>query len=259
MSTIAVMIALGGTGYAATQLGRGSVTSRAIKDGAVHTADLANHAVSSRKLANNAVTGAKIAGGAVTESNIAGGSLTGSAFKCQPGDAGLDNRNMCFFKLHASQGTTWIQAVSMCRARGSTPAILASPAEIAAEAPLGGGPFRSVLLWSSQIASSTGAFATASAWAVQTDADGKKRKAAALSAAYDMLETRIAALRAAEELDAIRPDLDGNEIMAVLGIPPGPLVGKAYKFLLALRMEDGPLGHDRAVEELTRWYAQQQR
>jgi poly(A) polymerase len=86
-----------------------------------------------------------------------------------------------------------------------------------------------------------------------------KRKAAALSAAYDTLEARIAALRAAEELDAIRPDLDGNEIMAVLGIPPGPLVGKAYKFLLALRMEDGPLGHDRAVEELTRWYAQQQR
>ncbi len=84
-----------------------------------------------------------------------------------------------------------------------------------------------------------------------------KRKAAALSAAYDTLEARIAALRAQEELDAIRPDLDGNEIMAILDIPPGPLVGRAYQHLLALRMEHGPLGHDRAVEELTRWFAQQ--
>jgi poly(A) polymerase len=85
-----------------------------------------------------------------------------------------------------------------------------------------------------------------------------KRKAAALAAAYDTLEERIAALRQAEELDAIRPDLDGNEIMTILGIPPGPFVGKAYKHLLALRMEHGPLGHDRAVEELTRWYSEQQ-
>ncbi len=86
-----------------------------------------------------------------------------------------------------------------------------------------------------------------------------QRKAAALSAAYDALEARIAALRAQEELDAIRPDLDGNEIMAVLGIRPGPLVGRAYQHLLALRMEHGPLGHERAVDELTHWYAQQQR
>jgi poly(A) polymerase len=83
-----------------------------------------------------------------------------------------------------------------------------------------------------------------------------KRKAATLSAAYDALETRIAELRAKEELDAIRPDLDGNEIMAILGIPPGPLVGKAYKHLLDLRMAHGPLGHDRAVSELTSWYAE---
>jgi poly(A) polymerase len=82
-----------------------------------------------------------------------------------------------------------------------------------------------------------------------------RRKAAALSAAYDALEERIADLQAREELAAIRPDLDGNEIMAILGIPPGPLVGQAYRHLLALRMEHGPLGHDRAVEELTRWYA----
>ncbi|MCU1656509.1 MAG: hypothetical protein JWO57_1165 [Pseudonocardiales bacterium] len=86
-----------------------------------------------------------------------------------------------------------------------------------------------------------------------------KRKAAALSAAYDTLEDRIAELQAKEELAAVRPDLDGNEIMAVLDIPPGPLVGKAYKYLLALRMEHGPLGHDRAVEELKQWYERQAR
>jgi poly(A) polymerase len=83
------------------------------------------------------------------------------------------------------------------------------------------------------------------------------RKAAALSAAYDTLEQRIAELQAHEELAAIRPDLDGNEIMAILDVPPGPLVGAAYKHLLALRMEHGPLGHDRAVDELKRWYEQQ--
>ena len=85
-----------------------------------------------------------------------------------------------------------------------------------------------------------------------------KRKAAALAEAYDALEHRIAELKKQEELDAIRPDLDGNEIMAILGIPPGPAVGKAYKHLLALRMEHGPLGHDRAVEELKSWWAEQQ-
>ena len=86
-----------------------------------------------------------------------------------------------------------------------------------------------------------------------------KRKAATLSATYDHLEERIARLREQEALDAIRPDLDGTEIMSVLGIRPGPLVGTAYQHLLELRMEHGPLGHDRAVEELTRWYAEQTR
>ncbi len=83
------------------------------------------------------------------------------------------------------------------------------------------------------------------------------RKASALASAYDALETRIARLREQEELDSIRPDLDGNEIMAILGIAPGPLVGRAYKYLLGLRMEHGPLGHDRAVEELRKWAANQ--
>ncbi|MEO6885509.1 MAG: CCA tRNA nucleotidyltransferase [Jatrophihabitantaceae bacterium] len=82
-----------------------------------------------------------------------------------------------------------------------------------------------------------------------------KRKAAALSATYDTLEARIAELQALEELAAVRPDLDGNEIMTILGIGPGRVVGQAYQFLLALRMEHGPLAYDRAVEELTRWYA----
>lgn len=81
-----------------------------------------------------------------------------------------------------------------------------------------------------------------------------QRKAAALSASYDTLEARIAQLREQEELDRIRPDLDGNEIMAVLGIPPGPSVGQAYQHLLALRMEHGPLGHERAVAELRSWW-----
>jgi poly(A) polymerase len=83
-----------------------------------------------------------------------------------------------------------------------------------------------------------------------------RRKAAALQAAYDELERRIEVLRQQEELDAIRPDLDGNEIMTVLGIPPGPEVGTAWRFLKQLRMERGPLGRDQAVRELRRWWAE---
>ncbi|HET9973378.1 MAG TPA: CCA tRNA nucleotidyltransferase [Streptosporangiaceae bacterium] len=80
-----------------------------------------------------------------------------------------------------------------------------------------------------------------------------KAKALRLERAYDDLERRIKALSAQEELDQLRPDLNGTEIMEVLGIPPGPLVGQAKRFLLELRMEHGPLGHDRAVRELRRW------
>jgi poly(A) polymerase len=83
------------------------------------------------------------------------------------------------------------------------------------------------------------------------------RKAALLSSTYDELEQRIAILKEQEELDSIRPDLDGNEIMQLLGLPPGPLVGLAYKYLLALRMEHGPLGPDRAAAELRNWFAAQ--
>ena len=80
-----------------------------------------------------------------------------------------------------------------------------------------------------------------------------RRRAAALQRSYDSLEERIADLRAQEELDAIRPDLDGNAIMQLLGVPPGPLVGRAYKHLLAVRMERGPLGAEAAEAELRRW------
>ncbi len=82
-----------------------------------------------------------------------------------------------------------------------------------------------------------------------------RRKAARLWASYDDLERRIAELRAQEELDAIRPELDGQAIMAVLGIEPGPAVGQAYRFLLDLRMERGPLGEAAATAALQAWWA----
>ncbi len=81
------------------------------------------------------------------------------------------------------------------------------------------------------------------------------RKAQRLSAAYDDLEARIARLQQQEELDAIRPDLDGTQIMAILGLEPGREVGEAYRFLLAQRMEHGPLGPQRAEAELRAWWA----
>jgi poly(A) polymerase len=80
-----------------------------------------------------------------------------------------------------------------------------------------------------------------------------KAKAQRLAQAYDGLEARIKELSAQEELDSIRPDLDGNEIMAILDIPEGPEVGRAWRFLRELRIEAGPLGHDAAVQELLRW------
>ncbi|MEW2530751.1 CCA tRNA nucleotidyltransferase [Streptomyces sp. NPDC047071] len=84
-----------------------------------------------------------------------------------------------------------------------------------------------------------------------------KRKANALSRAYDGLEERIARLQEQEELDAIRPDLDGNEIMEVLNVGPGPVIGQAYKFLLELRLENGPMERDAAIAELKEWWAAQ--
>ena len=80
-----------------------------------------------------------------------------------------------------------------------------------------------------------------------------RRRASALAAAYDDLEARIAALAEQEELGRIRPDLDGTAIMELLQLPPGPLVGRAYRHLLEVRMERGPLPHEDAVAELHAW------
>jgi len=81
------------------------------------------------------------------------------------------------------------------------------------------------------------------------------RKANRLRTAYEQLEWRIDELAAQEELDALRPDLDGTQIMAVLGIAPGKAVGEAYRFLLERRLDAGPLGPERAREELLAWWA----
>ncbi|GAA3662546.1 CCA tRNA nucleotidyltransferase [Microbacterium marinilacus] len=81
-----------------------------------------------------------------------------------------------------------------------------------------------------------------------------RRKAARLASAYDDIEERIAQLRDQEELDAIRPELDGNRIQQILGIPPGPEVGKAYRFLLDLRLDEGVLGPDEVERRLRAWW-----
>jgi poly(A) polymerase len=81
-----------------------------------------------------------------------------------------------------------------------------------------------------------------------------KRRAARLQANYDDLERRIEELAAREDLARVRPDLDGNEIMRILGIPAGPEVGEAWRYLKELRLDRGPLSHDDAVDELTKWW-----
>jgi poly(A) polymerase len=84
-----------------------------------------------------------------------------------------------------------------------------------------------------------------------------RRKAAALQRSYDDLEKRIAVLAEQEEMAALRPDLDGNEIMAVLGVRPGPVVGRAYAFLLEQRLEQGPQSTDEARALLLDWWGRQ--
>jgi poly(A) polymerase len=81
-----------------------------------------------------------------------------------------------------------------------------------------------------------------------------KRRAARLQANYDDLEARIAELAAKEDLQRVRPDLDGNAIMEILGIPAGPEVGEAWRYMKELRLERGPLEHDEAVAELLNWW-----
>lgn len=82
------------------------------------------------------------------------------------------------------------------------------------------------------------------------------RKAARLRRTYDDLEHRIERLSEEEELAAIRPDLDGNQIMEILGIGPGREVGQAYHFLLDLRLDEGPLDEETARARLLDWWAQ---
>ena len=82
-----------------------------------------------------------------------------------------------------------------------------------------------------------------------------ERKAAALSRRMDELVERIADLREREELDAMRPDLDGNQVMEQLGVGPGPVVGEALSFLLELRLDEGPLGEEEARRRLAEWWA----
>ena len=83
-----------------------------------------------------------------------------------------------------------------------------------------------------------------------------KRKAMIFSQAMDEMEERVRELKKKEDFDAIRPDLDGNEIMELLGLEPGPMIGRAYKHMLEYRLDNGPVDHDVAVEELKRWYAE---
>ncbi|HEV8570013.1 MAG TPA: CCA tRNA nucleotidyltransferase [Actinoplanes sp.] len=80
-----------------------------------------------------------------------------------------------------------------------------------------------------------------------------RRKAAALAADYDALEERIVRIQAEEDLARVRPDLDGNAIMKLLGVPPGPVVGQAWRYLKDLRLDRGPLSREEAEAELFRW------
>jgi poly(A) polymerase len=82
-------------------------------------------------------------------------------------------------------------------------------------------------------------------------------KARALAASYDALEGRIVELAAREELDRLRPALDGNEIIDALGVPAGPVVGRAWKHLLELRIERGPMSREEALDALAVWAREQ--
>jgi poly(A) polymerase len=82
-----------------------------------------------------------------------------------------------------------------------------------------------------------------------------RRKADRLSFAYDDLEARIAELAEREELQSIRPELDGEEIMAILEVTPGRVVGEAYAFLLEVRLDEGEIGKEEVTKRLLEWWA----
>jgi poly(A) polymerase len=79
-------------------------------------------------------------------------------------------------------------------------------------------------------------------------------KARALARRMDELEARIAELRQQEELDSLRPDLTGTQVMELLDLAPGPAVGQALAFLMELRLDEGPLGEDEAAARLRQWW-----
>jgi hypothetical protein len=156
MAATAVMVALGGTSYAATRISNNSVRSTSIVNGQVKTQDLANHAVTAKKLAADAVT-------------------SGAPLRCQAGDAALGNRGLCAFKLHFGGGETkdWAGAIQACRARGSTPARLPTAAEFFAYAPLGGSPFKGIDVWTADPAVAGPVSGNPpKAWSVSSDVDG---------------------------------------------------------------------------------------
>jgi poly(A) polymerase len=80
-----------------------------------------------------------------------------------------------------------------------------------------------------------------------------RAKAASLEARIDELEARIAELAEKEELASIRPPLDGHQVMRILGVPPGPLVGEALDHLLEARLDEGPISEDDAVQRIKAW------
>ena len=82
-----------------------------------------------------------------------------------------------------------------------------------------------------------------------------RKRAAALQRSYEQLEARIADITAQEELNSLRPDLDGQAIMRILDIPAGPQVGEAYRFLMELRLDRGPMDPDEATAALLSWWA----
>ncbi len=81
-----------------------------------------------------------------------------------------------------------------------------------------------------------------------------EKKARRLQRTYDHLEERIAEIAKKEDLAKVRPDLDGNEIMEILGLQPGPEVGQAWSYLKELRLEEGPLGREVAIAKLRQWW-----
>lgn len=87
---------------------------------------------------------------------------------------------------------------------------------------------------------------------------GNPRKAARIQRRVDELEQRVAELRQREEIESVRPAIDGNQIMQHLGIRPGPLVGEAWNHLLEVRLEQGPMSEAEALAELDRWWQQRE-